>query len=179
MNIWQKVEPWIDRDKYAFTTIAVFVACLTLFTTLRKDSVKSSKDLMQIKGQLKDYSFRTGTRGSKIYYLWLDHYPCTFQIPADYLACFEKTLFINSSLRNEAIQFKLSKKQNKKLHKQGEICFYINDIYANGKPFLMEACTISIEKRNYPYSITFSFLLCFAGVAFYVYRRKKKKLTTS
>jgi hypothetical protein len=178
MNIWQKIDPWIDRDKYAFTTMAIFIGCLTLFAILRKDSVKSTKDLMQIEGQLTDYSFRTGTRGSKMYYLWLDRYPCTFQIPADYLPCFEKTLFINSSLRNEAIQLKLSKKQGEKLYKQGEYVF-INEINANGKLLLMEACTISIEKRNYPYAIAFSFLSLFAGGAFYIYKRRKQKLTIS
>jgi hypothetical protein len=174
MSIWQKIDPWIDREKYAFTTFTIIIGCLTLFTTLTKDSIRSSNDLIEVEGKLLDYSFKHGSRGTKMYYLWLERYPCTFQIPADYLPCFKKTLFINGNFRNQIVQLKLSKKQSEKLFSIRKNVF-INDIYVNGERLLTESCTVNIERRNFPFSIAFSLLFLFAGGAFYFFKSRRKK----
>ena len=172
MSIWNRIDPWLDRKKYAFTTIAIFIGCLTLYTTIKKEKITSVKDLIHVEGTLSSYSFTNGSRGSKLYHLWLKDYSCIFKIPADYLPCFDKSKFINSNLEGEMVNLKISKKENGEIFSNGSSVF-VHGIYAADQYFLNENCAIKTEQTNFPYSITFSFLFITAGVAFYIYKRKR------
>ncbi len=174
MSFWNKIDPWLDRKKLAFTTLAIFTGCLTLFTTIKKERVDSAEDLVDLEGKLSSYSFKNGSRGSKLYHLRMEGYPCTFKIPADYLPCFSKSEFVNRNLEQETVKFKISKKGNNKILLNGESVF-VYGIYANDQYFLNENCAIKVGRISFPYSIAFSFLFIAAGAGFYFYKQKRLK----
>ena len=92
-TFWRIVLRWIDRDYYLFTTGTFLISILIFYHSFTKDKFSNDSDLTKVSGKLIDYSFTHGSRGTKMYYLWLENYQCTFQIPADYLSIFKKEQF--------------------------------------------------------------------------------------
>lgn len=64
-----------------------------LFTYLTRDPVASVDDLRTISGHVRGYSFEHGPRGTRRYYLTIVEYPAVFQIRADNVRDFDRTLF--------------------------------------------------------------------------------------
>src|SRR5687767_2672110 len=130
MRFWDWIDPWIDRDRYAFTTVAIFIGLLTLFTTAKRNKITSDVHLMNINGSLLNYSFKNGSRGSRMYDFWLSGYVCTFRIPADYLTCFDKVEFVKNKLQGKLIKLKIPKQERNKLYREGERVI-VQEIYTD------------------------------------------------
>lgn len=111
MNIWSKLSPWLDRDYYGFTSIAILVSIVTISQFVTREKIWSENDLVAIEGEFSNYSFKHESRGRSLYFFWLNEFQCTFQIPADYLDSFNEIGFVTNTERNDNLKLYISKKQ--------------------------------------------------------------------
>ena len=127
-NLRKKIEPWIDKEYYAFSSFAFLIAFLLFFIYFKKDKISDENNLIKISGDINKYSFTTGSRGTKMYYLQLENYSNTFQIPADYLQFFKENEFRKEIEENDNLDLYISKPQFSDLTTTGKIIvFNIND----------------------------------------------------
>lgn len=73
--------------------MSIAVAIVFLNSRITQPSVKSSSDIYLLSGELRDYSFHDGFRGSKVYTFQLDNFRNNFQIPADFVNAFSRSKF--------------------------------------------------------------------------------------
>lgn len=74
----------------------------------------STSDLVDLEGTISHYSFEdnTGSRGAgRQYYIYLNEYPTTFQIKADYLRFFDKSAFENNFITGQGFKGSIYKNQ--------------------------------------------------------------------
>ena len=80
-------------------SISLFIVGVLVFVfEFTKPSINSDADLINIEGTLSHYSFEQyfELKNEKTeYYLWLNEYPCKFQISADFEPFFYKSGFEN------------------------------------------------------------------------------------
>lgn len=140
-----------------------------------KGNVRSSKDLIEVAGTLKDYSFidSDGYRNrTHSYYIYLDKYRNSFKIPADFLECFYKSYFERDVKIGEAIILKIPRRAAKKINTGKDISVF--SITYKGSEYLVEKLTII--KYN-------STLTLYFGISFFIFGviqwnreiRKKRK----
>jgi hypothetical protein len=169
-SIWNYIEPWIDRQKFAFTTFSVLAGSWFLYSTITKDKVLSITDLRPINGTLSNYSFVHGERGRRKYYLWLKEYSSTFQIPADFISFFEKKTFETNAQIGQPLSIRISKFDEGKL-RQAQSHIFIYDLQQGNRKYL--DCSSTIKQENSPlfYYAGTGFIL--AGVGFYFYKKRQ------
>lgn len=163
MSVWSKISPWLDRDYYAFTTITIFVFILMMSHFVTKDKIRTEDDLVLIEGKYKEYSFKHGSRGRRMYYFWLDKYQCTFQIPANYHDFFNKTRFIGDIGRHDNLKLYISKNSLQNLNSDKKI--FVQHIEKQRFVFLDKSKSIEMESGYGSVYFSISFLL--AGLLYY------------
>ncbi|MFT3704510.1 MAG: hypothetical protein QM802_19235 [Agriterribacter sp.] len=170
-RIWYYIEPWIDKQRFAFTTYSVIVGCLFLYLVISKHKVASQDDLLPVNGTLLKYSFVDGERGEKRYYLWLKEYSTqAFQVPADFVSFFQKTSFENTAYNGQPLALKIAKFDQKKLNKYYSTIF-IYELKQGDNYFL--SSDISIEQENSPLFYYVGAIFIIAGIGFYFLRRRE------
>ena len=167
MKIWSKISPWLDRDYYAFTSIAILLSIATLCIFFTKDKISTENDLTKIEGKYNSYSFKKGNRGTVMYYFWLNEYKCTFQIPANYIGYFNRSGFINNVKRNDNLNIYISNNQLKNLNSEGKI--FVQHIEKQNLVFLNKMNSIKTE--NSCKEIYFSIIWFLAGIFYYIIRK--------
>lgn len=131
-------------------------------------------DLYEIEGTLSNYNFEVKNGGFKKpktyhYYLWLNEFPCTFQIPADFISHFSEKEFKNNTLKGRKYILEISsedssnlKLANKRIH-----IFSINQENFN---YLLPS--LSLNKKNSKSSIYFGVFIIFLSFIFLLYKIK-------
>jgi hypothetical protein len=167
MRIWSKINPWLDRDYYAFTSITILLSIVTLSYFFTKDKIRSENDLTKIEGKYNSYSFKKGNRGTLMYYFWLNEYKCTFQIPANYISYFNRNRFIANVKKNDKLNIYISNNQVTNLNSKEKI--FVQHIGKQNLIFLNKMNSIKTEKS---YSeVYFSIIIFIAGILYYVIRK--------
>ena len=169
-RIWNYIEPWIDKQQFAFTTFSVLVGGWFLYSTITKDKVASPADLLSVEGTLSKYSFTNAERGRKQYYVWLDEYSSTFQIPADFLSFFDKRNFEANAIVRQALSLKISRFDEKKL-KEPNSKLFIYDLQQESYKFLNGEATLRQENSPLFYYAGTGFIL--AGIGYYFFRKRQ------
>jgi hypothetical protein len=172
-KIWDYIEPWIDRRRFAFTTFSLFTGAFLLYSTINKIKVSSTADLRSIDGTLLKYSFVEGKKGTKTYYLWLVEYPATFQISADFSANFQKRQFEALVQSGQKLKLQISKFEDDKL-RQVNNPMLVYDIQVGNIKFLRSNFTIKQENSPLFYYVGAGFLV--AGLGFFFFRKRQLQL---
>jgi len=147
--------------------MTILVSVLIFYDHFTTDKIQSEQDLICKEGKIIDYSFKHGSRGSKMYYFRLEGLKCTFQIPANFIYDFNEDEFISQISSNDIIEvcFPKSKQidiyDNKKI-----IVFQIKTKYTT---YLSKIDTINRETRNSDVYAGIGFFL--AGMLYYVIRK--------
>jgi hypothetical protein len=168
--IWNYIEPWIDRQKFAFTTFSVLAGCWFLYITITKNKVTSSSDLLSISGTMSRYSFIDGEKGTKRYYILLNEYPQTFQIPAEFLSFFAKEKFESDMQKGQELSLRISKFDEKKLGEPYSYIF-IYELNKGSSSFLNSELTIKQENSYLFYYWGTGFII--AGLGFYLFKKRQ------
>lgn len=174
-NFWTVIKPWFEKEYYAAATFAFAVSFMMFLNFFIEDKVRSENDLQYIEGSVVEYSFKQGFRGSKIYYIWLENYGCTFQIPADYLHLFDEFNFRRIVNVGSKVVLFIRKSELKYLKRNKDIfVFHVNDpIYT----YLSQKDTIEIEMKPMGLYGGFGFLI--GGIMYLLIRKflwKPKKV---
>ena len=169
-TFWTRIEPWFDRQQYAFTTLAVLAGLFFFYHQLTRDTLKSDADLFQIDGIVKDYSFadKQGGRGmTHEYYIWFDGYRNAFQIPADFLGYFKKTEFETQVRKGDSLTLTIPKQKMTNLNSDEDI--YIMSIDKQTYNYLDKVKTM--ENENSGFDIYAGSFFLVIGIGFYFFKR--------
>lgn len=141
-----------------------------MYSTITKDKVASPADLRSVEGTLSRYSFTNAERGRKLYYIWLDEYSSTFQIPADFLSSFDKRNFEANAIIGQVLSLKISKFDVKKL-KEPNSKLFIYDLQQESSKFINGEATIRQENSPMFFYAGTGFIL--AGIGYYFFRKRQ------
>lgn len=106
-------------SKYGIYLFLILFGAYSIYDGLTKKKINIS-DLYAIEGTLSNYNFEVKNGGFKKpktyhYYLWLNEFPCTFQIPADFISHFSEKEFKNNTLKGGKYILKISFKDSSSL----------------------------------------------------------------
>lgn len=167
----------VFTSKYDFvaTIIAIGLGILMIYSKFQGPKLQSQSDTTEIIGHLKNYSFkhlpsggRTGT--VKQYYIWLDEYPCTFQIKADYLPIFDQSTFLVKVNLGDKLKVTIPKEYENRLSKQDEFIF-ITSLSSLSTDYLRIENTIKKENDNFYFYLGILFIV---GALIYYFLKRSR-----
>lgn len=171
MQTIKKILKW--TNKYTATVAAILVGLFFLYHQTTRPTLSSNDDLLNLTGNISNYSFKIGGPSaratSKQYYIWLDNYPCTFQIKADFLSFFRQTLFENEIKRDNKLHITIPKVLKDKLNDR-ETNIFILSASNSSTNFLSLEDTIPKENDNFDIYAGTLFIL--AGVVYYILKSR-------
>jgi hypothetical protein len=170
-TFWTHIEPWLDRQQYAFTTFSVLAALFFFYHQLSRDTIKTDADLLKIDGIVMNYSFADKQNGRGIlhqYYIWLDGYTNAFQIPADFLSHFEKNEFEAHVKKGDSLSVTIPRQKMAELNTSTDN-IYLMSIDEGTYNYLDKAKTMKIENSGFDIYAGIFFLVI--GVGFYLFKR--------
>lgn len=136
-----------SQDRYFGLIFCVAFSFYFTYEFFTKDKVESEKDLMEIEGQLADYSFRDGTGHRRMgheYYILLSNYSNVFQIKADYLNDFKALDFISMVNKGNKVTLTIPKSQEKYLNTKDNV--FVTSIKVKRKTYLDKNKVIDSEQ---------------------------------
>ncbi|KUO69397.1 MAG: hypothetical protein APF83_11335 [Lutibacter sp. BRH_c52] len=171
MQTLKKILKW--TNKYTATVAVVAVGIFFLYHQTTRPTLSSNDDLLNIVGRVTNYSFKIGRPSSratsKLYYIWLDNYPCSFQIKADFLSFFRQTLFETEIRKGKELHLTIPKELEDKLYERGTNIFILSASH-NSTNYLSLKDTIPKENDNF--DIYAGLLFISAGVVYYILKSR-------
>lgn len=165
----KKTLKWLNT--YDAIVFAVAVSLFFFYHQFERPKVKTSADILHLEGKVIGYSFqlKPGFRATlKQYYIWLDNYPCSFQIKADFLSYFYQTKFENEIKTGDIIKLTIPKEfENQIWNKNNNV--FILSASKNSTDYLSLDETIPKENDNFDIYAGLFFLT--AGIVFYVLKK--------
>ncbi len=116
-------------DNYFASVVAILIGFFFFYSEFNRPLLRSEVDVIKINGVVANYSFKhvPGHRATlKQYYIWLENYPCTFQIPADYLPFFDKKKFEIDIKNGTILEVEFPKEYENKLSQREEFIFILS-----------------------------------------------------
>jgi hypothetical protein len=167
----KKILKWID--KYTATVVAIAVGLFFLYHQTTRPTLSSKNDILNIDGRITNHSFKIGGPSaratSKQYYIWLDNYPCTFQIKADFLSFFRQTLFESEIIKGAELHLTIAKDYRDKLFEKGTSIFILSASHKSTEYLSLQD---TIPKENDKFDIYVGSLFIFAGLVYYVLKNR-------
>ncbi len=170
MQTIKKILKWVDN--YTVTVACIAGGLFFLYHQLTRPNLKSKDDILQVEGQVSNYSFKRipGARAtSKQYYIWLDNYPCTFQIKADFLSFFFQSSFENEIRKGDNVKLTIPKDHKNQLYKSNENIFILS-ASKNTTEYLSLEDTMPKENDNF--DIYAGLLFIMGGIVYYILKSK-------
>ena len=135
--------------------------------------MKTKDDITFLEGNVADFSFeiKSGYKSSlKQYYIWLDNYPCTFQIKADFLPYFFQSRFEDEIKKGDKIRVAIPKDFENQIWERNKNIF----ILSASKDYI-DYLNINetLEKENDNFDIYAGLLFAMFGVSYYFLKKKK------
>lgn len=159
MKIIKQILSWLNYYIAAYGCIGA--GLFFIYMHINRAKLDSQDNIYEVKGTLKEYSFKRvkGYRAtSKEYYLWLDNYPCKFQIKADFLSIFQQYKFEHDMKTGSHLNFLIEKEdQNRLTNRECRVFVYS---VINQKSVFLDFDLAKKEERS-------NFNL-FAGIGFFV-----------
>jgi len=167
----KKTLKWID--KYTATVAAIAVGIFFLYHQTTRPTLSSKDDILNIAGSVTNYSFKIGGPSaratSKQYYIWLDNYPCTVQIKADFLPFFRQTLFENEIRKGKELQLTIPKEFESQLYNREKNIFILS---ANHNSTNYLSVNDTIPKENDNFDIYAGLLFISVGIVYYILKSR-------
>jgi hypothetical protein len=160
---------WLD--KYSVTVASVTIGFLMLYSYFDRPNLKKPDKILHIEGQVDKYSFQleSGYRATlKQYYIWLDNYPCAFQIKAGFSSFFDKTRFENEIKKGDNLKLTIPKEHKDQLSDKNAHLFILS-ASKNSTNYLSLADTIPEENNNFDIKSGLFFITC--GIVYYILKR--------
>ena len=170
LKILKKIFKWLD--KYIVTVAAVTGGLFMFYHQFERPNLKTPDSIMFVEGQVVDYSFqrKIGYRATRRqYYIWLDNYPCTFQIKADFISYFYQSKFETGVIKGDKIKLSIPKEyENQLQNNDSKIIVLSISKYATDFLSLKD----TIRKENDNFDIYSGLFFITAGGIFYLLKRK-------
>jgi hypothetical protein len=167
----RQILKWID--KYTATVAAVSVGLFFFYHQTTRPNLSSNDDILLLEGRVVDYSFKRGTPSlratSKLYYIWLDNYPCTFQIKADFLSFFYQSNFEREIRKGDSITLSIPNDKKKQIWDRNKTVFILS-ASKNSTSYL--SIDETVPKENDKFDIYAGLFFISAGVVYYVLKSK-------
>lgn len=116
-----------------------------------RQKITSVSDLETVHGPLQRYSFRDGARGTHSYYIFLEGDNNRYQIPADFLGCFDKDGFESTAVAGDVLTIAFNKR------------FFVFSVFDSKRSYL--AADSAIAEYNGGTDIRVSIFLFIIGSA--------------
>jgi hypothetical protein len=162
---------WIDT--YIVTIATISIGILFFVHQFEKPNLKTKDDIMFLEGNVADFSFeiKSSYKASlNQYYIWLNNYPCTFQIKADFLPYFFQSRFEDEIKKGDKIRVAIPRDFENKLLKNDEFIF----ILSASKDYIDYLnLNETLEKENDNFDIYAGLLFSMFGIGYYLFKRKK------
>lgn len=152
--------------------MAVAVGLFMLFHQFERPNLKTSDKILHIQGQVDQYSFqrKPGYRATlKQYYIWLNNYPCTFQIKADFLSFFNQTGFETEIKTGDKLNLTIPKELENQLYESGAHVFILSAA-KNSTNYL--SLTDTIPKENDNFDIYAGLFFIAGGIVYYILKSR-------
>ena len=170
MQTLKKILKWVDN--YTATVACIAVGLFFFYHQLSRPSLNSKDDILQIEGQVNEYSFqrKPGHRGTlKQYYIWLDNYPCTFQIKADFLSFFNQRKFENEISKGDKLNLTIPKELESQLYERATHVFILS---ASKNSTIYLSLEETIPKENDKFVIYVGLLFLTGGIVYYILKSR-------
>lgn len=161
---------WVD--KYFVTVLTVAIALFMLYHQFERPNLNTPDKILHLQGQVDEYSFqrKPGYRATlKQYYIWLDNYPCTFQIKADFLSFFNQTGFESEIRTGDKLNLTIPKELESQLYERGTHVFILS-ASKNSTNYLSLKDTIPKENDNFDIYVGLFFMA--GGVVYYILKSR-------
>jgi hypothetical protein len=166
----QKILNWIDT--YIVPIAAIGIGIFFFLHHYARPVLKNPYDVVYIEGRVADYSSRP-QQGQQAtlnqYYIWLDNYPCIFQIKADYLSYFYRSRFERDVKKGDSIRLSIPKVYENQLKNRKSKIFTLS-VSKDSADYLRLMETIPKSTNNY--DLYAGIFLVFAGGIYYFAKRK-------
>ncbi len=166
MQKLKRIFKWVDN--YFVTVAAIAVGLLFFYHEFTRPNLTSKNDVLYIEGQVSDYSFKRipGFRSSsEQYYIWLDEYPCTFQIKADFISFFYKTLFENDIKEGDKVKLTIPKEYENHLFDRTRYIFILSASKKSANYLSIEK---TLPKENDHFDIYAGIFFILGGIGYYI-----------
>lgn len=143
-----------------------------LYHHFQRPDLTAADKILHIEGHVVQYSFqeKPGHRATlKQYYIWLDNYPCTFQIKADFLPFFNKKQFESEIKNGDNLKLTIPKELDDQLFDSGTHIFILS-ASINSTNYLSLADTIPKENSNLDIYAGLFFIA--GGMVYYILKSK-------
>lgn len=164
-------------------TLAILAFCYFVYQGVNREFIHSEDDLLSVEGRYTDHTFldNTGFKNmGREYYIWIEGYSNRFQIPANYLSVFQKSLFELKVKEGNEISISFAKTQNDNINSTNDV--FLTSVRVNGFTFLNKNDVLNIEDKlsasNSDFYLGLMYLVV-GLIAFIRHRLKRKKLATS
>jgi hypothetical protein len=157
-------------------TIGFCAFCYFVYLGINRNPIKGAEDLTNIVGIYSDHSFRDNTGYKSMgreYYIWIEGYSNRFQIPADYLAAFQKDLFDLKVKEGDRILVSFAKSQGDRINSTKDVL--LTSVRVNGYTYLDKNDVLKIENTTFNSNSEFFIGLIFLGTGLIVYIRHRIK----
>jgi hypothetical protein len=165
---------WFRRDSSTLFWIgfmSIVAAIVFLWTSITQPSVNSTSDIYLISGELGNYSFRDGFRGSKVYTFQLENFRNSFQISADFVNDFYRSKF-QQLQGNEILIVGIAKQDSHLLNTSGTIrVFHIN---SPDKTYLELKDTIQTHNSKFAWFASAAFFIVGVTSIYFAIKAKEK-----
>jgi hypothetical protein len=167
----KKILKWMNT--YTAAIAIVSIGMFFFYHEFERPKLKTSIDILQLEGKVTNYSFtiKSGFKSTlKQYYIWLENYPCAFQIKADFLPYFYQTKFENDVNIGDKIKLSIPKEfENQIWNKNNNV--FIFSASKNSTTFLNLEQTIPKENDNFDIYAGLFFIT--VGIGYYILKKKK------
>jgi len=135
------------HEKYLRLLFGIAALAYFSYQGLTREKIESEGDLTEVQGKFLKYSFQDHTgykRQGHQYYIWIDAYPNTFQIKADYLGIFRVVEFVTTVRPGNTVNFTIPKYQVKELNTNKNL--FVTSIKVKQTTYLTKNEVLEIEK---------------------------------
>jgi hypothetical protein len=171
LNTLKKILKWIYN--YTATVAAIGIGLFFFIHQFERPNLKTADKIITLEGNVTNFSFnhKAGYKANlKQYYIWLDNYPCTFQIKADFLSYFYQSRFESEIKPGDKIKLSIPKEFENQLRIRDKNVF-IFSISKDSTDYLSLNETVSKENSNFDIYAGIFFVIF--GGAYYVLKKRK------
>jgi hypothetical protein len=161
------------NEKYLALFVCIGISIYFTCDFFTHEFITSPDHLIEVRGNLQDYSFQENPGGWRRprtfqYYLYLDNYSNTFQIPASWLPYFKAPNFVAKARPGDRIVLKIPKRQQSQLNTDENIL--VAAIRLKNTHYLRAADVIENEEPNGPLYVAIGVLVF--GLGFFWWRSR-------
>ena len=159
----------VDKNYYAFSTLAFLISIIILVTNFLKNDILNSSELYETSGLVEKYNYKPSNNQKYTYLIKLSEFKSDFMIPANYLSIFRKSDFEKYINSDKKIKVLINKNDIKNLNKNLKIL--LHGIKNNNQIFLNENNSLEINKKLKEKNLLISLCFVICGILYFIIRK--------